>query len=166
MLKGCQNMTRQWESVLASNHLLRKVFVSIKGIYYQAEVLGHEVTWMVPHQFTYEFPKDVDLNVMMSFLEFYESLMSFVLFKLYHDREVAFPPPFLPVGNVFPCALSFDKPRESLAAIAAAAASSSSASSSSQTKKQLQPKTFEVPRTKDGYHCRRRCRRIGHRSCP
>ena len=29
---------------------LRKVFISIKGIYYQVEVRGQTVTWLVNHQ--------------------------------------------------------------------------------------------------------------------
>ena len=28
-----------------------QVFVSIKGFYYQAEIQGEMVTWLVPHQF-------------------------------------------------------------------------------------------------------------------
>lgn len=31
---------------------LRKTFLSIKGIYYQAEVMDQTVTWLVPYQFT------------------------------------------------------------------------------------------------------------------
>jgi len=30
---------------------LRKVFVSIKGIYYQADISGFSVTWVIPHKF-------------------------------------------------------------------------------------------------------------------
>ena len=30
---------------------LRKVFVSVKGVYYQADIRGQTVTWIVPHPF-------------------------------------------------------------------------------------------------------------------
>jgi pescadillo protein len=29
---------------------LRKVFISVKGIYYQVEIKGQTVTWLVNHQ--------------------------------------------------------------------------------------------------------------------
>eukprot|EP00775_Hariotina_reticulata_P002341 gene2341-2649_t len=45
----------------------RKVFVSVKGFYYQV------------------LPPDVDYTVMITFLEFYCTLLQFVLFKLYHN---------------------------------------------------------------------------------
>eukprot|EP00008_Paramoeba_atlantica_P014901 CAMPEP_0201480316 /NCGR_PEP_ID=MMETSP0151_2-20130828/4811_1 /ASSEMBLY_ACC=CAM_ASM_000257 /TAXON_ID=200890 /ORGANISM="Paramoeba atlantica, Strain 621/1 / CCAP 1560/9" /LENGTH=602 /DNA_ID=CAMNT_0047862129 /DNA_START=37 /DNA_END=1842 /DNA_ORIENTATION=+ len=108
-IDNCIFLSREWESIVAMTHSLRKVFVSIKGIYYQAQVLGHEVTWMVPHQFSYPPPKDVDMRVMSTFLEFYESLMSFVLFKLYHDHDLPYPQSKLPLRNVFPCSLQFSQ---------------------------------------------------------
>ena len=35
-----------------NTHGLRKVFLSIKGVYYQAEVFDQMITWLVPYQFT------------------------------------------------------------------------------------------------------------------
>jgi pescadillo len=38
--------------------------------------------------------KDVDYKVMMTFLEFYELLMGYVNFKLFHDLNLTYPPKF------------------------------------------------------------------------
>jgi Pescadillo N-terminus len=35
-----------------NTHSLRKVFLSIKGVYYQVEVQGETITWLAPYQFT------------------------------------------------------------------------------------------------------------------
>ncbi len=45
---------------------LRKVFLAVKGIYFQAEVLGQLVTWLVPHQLAQVLPTDVDYRVRMA----------------------------------------------------------------------------------------------------
>ena len=38
-------------------------------------------------------PADVDVRVMLTFLELYQTLLGFVLFKLYTDVELLYPPP-------------------------------------------------------------------------
>lgn len=51
----------------------------------QAEVAGCAVTWLVPHQLAQVLPADVDYTVLLTFLEFYTTLLQFVMFKLYHN---------------------------------------------------------------------------------
>lgn len=81
---ACSELIQHWQYYVAKSRTLTKVFVSVKGIYYQAEVMGEPITWLVPHQFTQTVPKEVDVRVMLTFLEFYEILMKFLLFKLYN----------------------------------------------------------------------------------
>ena len=40
-----------------------------------------------------QIPADVDVRVMLTFLELYQTLLSFVFFKLYTDAELVYPPP-------------------------------------------------------------------------
>ncbi|OQR98005.1 pescadillo-like protein [Achlya hypogyna] len=92
LTETCLRLVREWQNYVAVSRSLTKVFVSIKGIYYQAEVLGETITWLVPHTFTPTMDKHVDLRVMLTFLEFYEVLLKFVNFKLYTDMGIAYPP--------------------------------------------------------------------------
>jgi len=71
---------------------LRKVFASIKGYYFQAEICGQTVTWLAPHQFAQELPGEVDFRVMLTFLEFYRAVLKFINFKLYADLGMSYPP--------------------------------------------------------------------------
>jgi pescadillo protein len=71
---------------------LRKVFASIKGYYFQAEICGQTVTWLAPHQFSQELPPEVDFRVMLTFLEFYRAMVKFVNFRLYSELGLAYPP--------------------------------------------------------------------------
>jgi len=71
---------------------LRKVFASIKGYYFQAEICGQSVTWLAPHQFSQELPPEVDFRVMLTFLDFYRAMVKFVNFRLYSEMGLAYPP--------------------------------------------------------------------------
>lgn len=80
-------------------HALRKVFLSIKGIYYECEVPSGEsgstvpVRWLEPYEFTQHVPSDVDFRILLTFLDLYRTLTSFVLYKLYTDENLVYPPP-------------------------------------------------------------------------
>lgn len=47
------------------------------------------MTWLVPHALSQVLPPDVDYKVMLTFLEFYNTLLQFVNFKLYHNLGVS-----------------------------------------------------------------------------
>ncbi|KAG7891733.1 hypothetical protein KL936_001676 [Ogataea polymorpha] len=85
-------LTNQWMAYIARERLLKKVFVSIKGVYYSANVKGQEVIWLVPFKFPQNIPSDIDFRIMLTFLEFYSTLLHFVLYKLYTDAELVYPP--------------------------------------------------------------------------
>ena len=82
----------EFQSYVTKTHSLRKVFISVKGIYYQASIYGQEVTWLTPHALSQTLPEDVDYRVMLTFLEFYVAMMGFVNYKLYYDRSFRYPP--------------------------------------------------------------------------
>lgn len=85
-------IARQWQLWVVRSQSLRKVFLSVKGVYYQAESQGIPVTWCVPYSFTLQRPRDVDFKVMLTFLELHATLLKFVMFKLYGDLGFKFPP--------------------------------------------------------------------------
>lgn len=43
----------------------QKVFISIKGIYYQAEVMGQLITWLVPYQFAHDVSEQCAFIILM-----------------------------------------------------------------------------------------------------
>lgn len=89
---ACAKLAREWQYYVSKSRSLRKVFVSVKGIYYQAEIMGETISWLVPHAFTQHIPQAVDFRVMVTFMEFYEIFFKFVLFKLYHKQGWQYPP--------------------------------------------------------------------------
>jgi pescadillo protein len=52
IITNCAKLAAQWQLYVMRTKSLRKVFLSIKGIYFQAEVQGQTVTWLVPYMFT------------------------------------------------------------------------------------------------------------------
>ncbi|KAG5419231.1 NOP7 [Candida metapsilosis] len=87
-----EKLCNQWLAYVAKERLLKKVFVSIKGVYYQATVKGQEIRWLIPYKFPTNIPTDVDFRIMLTFLEFYSTLLNFVMYKLYNESGLIYPP--------------------------------------------------------------------------
>lgn len=68
-----------------------KTFFSIKGVYYRVEIMGTVITWIQPYRFNQRLPFDIDYKVMGTFLEFYQSLLKFVNYKLFSDIGFQYP---------------------------------------------------------------------------
>ena len=109
IIENCSRLASEWQLYVLHSRALRKVFLSIKGVYFQAEVMDQTVNWLTPYPFTQsvrpseisrqrkshdgQIPVDVDVRVMLTFLELYQTLLSFVFFKLYTDAGLVYPPP-------------------------------------------------------------------------
>ena len=52
LVESCSRLASEWQLYVIHTRSLRKVFLSIKGVYYQAEIMDQPVTWLVPYQFT------------------------------------------------------------------------------------------------------------------
>ncbi|NP_989410.1 pescadillo homolog [Xenopus tropicalis] len=88
----CRRLSVEFLNYVIASRSLRKVFLSIKGIYYQADILGQTVTWITPYAFSHDHPTDVDYRVMATFTEFYTTLLGFVNFRLYQTLNLQYPP--------------------------------------------------------------------------
>lgn len=71
---------------------LKKVFVSIKGIYFQVQILGQDITFIMPHKFSFIQQQDIDYSVMRTFTEFYITLLGFINYKLLTSANFHYPP--------------------------------------------------------------------------
>ena len=80
--ESCNDFCRKWKSYIETTFSLTKAFISVKGIYFQANVQGESVTWLRPHVFSQNLPENVDFRVMLTFLEFFETFLGSVLFRL------------------------------------------------------------------------------------
>ncbi|MEW5307646.1 MAG: hypothetical protein WDW36_010025 [Sanguina aurantia] len=91
-VETARRLAMEFQAYMVRAHALRRVFISVKGFYFQAELLGQSVTWLVPHQLSQVLPPDVDYRIMLTFLEYYTTMLQFVNFKLYHMLGLAYPP--------------------------------------------------------------------------
>lgn len=92
MIKKSATLIDEFMYLVSELGFLTKSFISVKGFYFQARILGETVTWLLPHQFAQKIPDEVDFKVMSTFLEFYHTLMKFVNFKLYRLNNLTYPP--------------------------------------------------------------------------
>ena len=92
VIHACSRLLTEFQLYVIQTKALRKVFLSIKGIYFQCDIMGEVVTWVAPHEFTTRRPPDVDFKLMLTFVEFYISLIGFVNFHLYLKLNLTYPP--------------------------------------------------------------------------
>lgn len=74
------------------------MFLGIKGVYYECGVPGQgeetiPVRWLEGYEFQQYVPHDVDFRILLTFLDLYRTLISFVLYKLYTEENLVYPPP-------------------------------------------------------------------------
>jgi pescadillo protein len=94
IISRCQRLCHEFEHYLITTNSLKKSFLSIKGIYYQATIQGQDVMWLVPYRFVQRVTQEVDYRIMGTFVEFYCTLLGFVNFRLYTSVGLVYPPKF------------------------------------------------------------------------
>ena len=94
MIARCERLCLEFQHYLIVSRSLTKSFLSIKGIYYQANIRGEDILWLVPYKFNQRIVGDVDFRIMGTFVEFYMTLLGFVNFKLFTSLGLKYPPKF------------------------------------------------------------------------
>ncbi|KAL2757062.1 hypothetical protein ACRALDRAFT_1062686 [Sodiomyces alcalophilus JCM 7366] len=94
MIARCERLCLEFQHYLIVSKSLTKSFLSIKGIYYQANVQGEDILWLVPYKFNQRIVGDIDFRIMGTFVEFYMTLLGFVNFRLYTSVGLKYPPKF------------------------------------------------------------------------
>lgn len=94
MIARCERLCLEFQHYLIMSQSVTKSFLSIKGIYYQANIQGEDVLWLVPYRFNQRVVGDVDFRIMGTFVEFYMTLLGFINFRLYTSVGLKYPPKF------------------------------------------------------------------------
>nr|CAG4650126.1 EOG090X05E6 [Sida crystallina] len=94
LISLCRRLTIEFMHYVIAAKALRKVFISVKGIYFQVEIKGQTITWLMNHQrgFQPTSASDVDYRIMTNFVDFYTTMLGFVNFRLYHSLNLHYPP--------------------------------------------------------------------------
>lgn len=90
--REAEKVKRFFNNYVIQSQSLKKVFLSIKGIYFECEIHGNNVLWLEPYKLAQTLPYNVDYKVMLTFLEFYMTMLKFTMFKLYRELNLSFPP--------------------------------------------------------------------------
>ena len=91
-IETCGRLVKEFMLYCTVTQCFKKSFYSIKGIYYQVEIMGQNITWVAPYQFNQRLPFDIDYKVMTTFLEFYSAVLKFVNHKLFAELGFKQPP--------------------------------------------------------------------------
>ena len=92
-VRECAKLYDDFLLYVTSTNRLRKVFASIKGFYFQADLPGGvAITWLQPHRFSPALPAEVDFKVLVTFAQWYRTLQRFVNFRLYSMEGWSYPP--------------------------------------------------------------------------
>merc|ERR1712157_34173 len=92
MIRLCKRLKYEFLNYVIETKAIRKCFISIKGIYIQAEIFNEPVTWVMPHISSYNPAQEVDFRVLQTFAEFYTHLLGFTISKLYKKEGLVYPP--------------------------------------------------------------------------
>uniref|UniRef100_A0AC35U3X4 Pescadillo homolog n=1 Tax=Rhabditophanes sp. KR3021 TaxID=114890 RepID=A0AC35U3X4_9BILA len=95
LIEECKKLSSEFMHYVIEAKALRKTFISIKGIYYQAEIMGEKVTWIVGHERPIGEVTGVDFSIMNNFADFYVTALRFVNFKLFKNIGLFYPPQFI-----------------------------------------------------------------------
>ncbi|VDD86188.1 unnamed protein product [Enterobius vermicularis] len=92
LIANCRRLTAEFNNFIIESHSLTKVFISIKGIYYQAQVKGEVLTWIVGHDRGVGEITEVNFSILSVFAEFYVALLESVNCHLYRSIGLYYPP--------------------------------------------------------------------------
>ena len=67
VVQNCKRLAVEFMHYIIESRSLRKVFLSIKGIYYQAEIKGQTITWITPYTFTQKVGSSVQCTLSLVF---------------------------------------------------------------------------------------------------